>query len=209
MKYSGVYPAAVAFAVKGYMKERYGKAYTKDLLSKSKEQYREFLLRVPSVGEPKNPLSLNLYIAAYFGAIYKASEKSLSCSEVADIMAAALKKVKPFLSLINLNTKFGMWFTKTQVREYVNWYHKYGKNYPDTWSYNTKEIPGGIFYELTSCPIHKMCIAEDILELLPHLCELDHVMFSYMHGRLIRKNTIAEGGDSCDYNVYGDKTEVR
>lgn len=208
MKYSGVYPTAVAFAVKGYMNEKYGKAYTKDLLSKSKEQYREFLLRVPSVGEPKNPLSLNLYIAAYFGVIYKASKKSLSCSEVADIMAAALKKVKPFLSLINLNTKFGIWFAKTQIREYVNWYQKYGKNYPDTWGCDTEEISNGVFYELTSCPIHKMCIAEDILELLPHLCVLDHVMFSYMHGRLIRKNTIAAGGASCDYTVYGDKTEI-
>ena len=205
MKYNGIYPAVVAFFIKRYMNKKYGKTYTKNLLCKSNSTYADFIFRVPSIGEPKNPLCLNMYVAAYFGAIYKASEKTLTCDEFADIMAVALKKVKPFLSLVNLNTKLGMWFMKTQVKGYVNWYKENGQKYPDTWSYNTKEIPGGVFYELTSCPIHKMCVTENIPEVLPYLCELDYIMFSYMHGKLIRKNTIAAGGKSCDYTVYGNK----
>lgn len=205
MKYSGVYPAFVDSFIKGYMNQKYGKAYTKELLSKTQNIYAEFIYRTPSIGEPKNPLSLNLYVAAYFGAIYKASDKSLTCNEMADIMAVALRKVKPFLSLINLNTRIGMWFMKQQIEEYVNWFAKFGSKYPDTWHYTTKEIPDGVFYELTSCPIHKMCIAEDIADVLPHLCNLDYIMFSYMHGKLIRKNTIASGGKSCDYTIYGNK----
>ena len=40
---------------------------------------------------------------------------------------------------------------------------------------------------------------------MPLLCELDNVMITLQHGILHREQTIAAGGDYCDYYITGDK----
>ena len=40
---------------------------------------------------------------------------------------------------------------------------------------------------------------------MPLLCELDQVMISLQHGVLHREQTIAGGGDYCDYYITGNR----
>ena len=40
---------------------------------------------------------------------------------------------------------------------------------------------------------------------MPLLCDLDHVMIHLQHGVLYREQTIAAGGEYCDYFIFGDK----
>lgn len=44
-----------------------------------------------------------------------------------------------------------------------------------------------------------------VRELMPLFCELDEVMITLQHGVLHRQQTIAGGGDYCDYFITGDK----
>ncbi len=40
---------------------------------------------------------------------------------------------------------------------------------------------------------------------MPLFCELDEVMITLQHGVLHRKQTLANGGEYCDYFITGDK----
>lgn len=40
---------------------------------------------------------------------------------------------------------------------------------------------------------------------MPLFCELDEVMITLQHGVLHRKQTIANGGEYCDYYITGNK----
>ena len=42
-------------------------------------------------------------------------------------------------------------------------------------------------------------------ELMPLFCELDEVMITLQHGILHRKQTLANGGEYCDYFITGNR----
>ena len=44
-----------------------------------------------------------------------------------------------------------------------------------------------------------------VSELMPLFCELDEVMITLQHGVLHRKQTLANGGEYCDYFIMGNK----
>lgn len=44
-----------------------------------------------------------------------------------------------------------------------------------------------------------------VSELMPLFCELDEVMITLQHGILHRKQTLADGGEYCDYFITGNK----
>ena len=48
-----------------------------------------------------------------------------------------------------------------------------------------------------------------VSELMPLLCALDEVMIKLQHGVLHREQTLAGGGEYCDYYITGDREDVR
>ena len=44
-----------------------------------------------------------------------------------------------------------------------------------------------------------------VSELMPLFCELDEVMITLQHGVLHRKQTLANGGEFCDYYITGNR----
>ena len=46
---------------------------------------------------------------------------------------------------------------------------------------------------------------ETVQELMPLFCELDEVMITLQHGVLHRKQTLANGGEYCDYYITGNR----
>lgn len=44
-----------------------------------------------------------------------------------------------------------------------------------------------------------------VSELMPLFCELDEVMITLQHGVLHRRQTLADGGEYCDYYIKGNK----
>ena len=64
---------------------------------------------------------------------------------------------------------------------------------------------GACYYRITRCPICAYTKKLGVFELMPLFCELDEVMIKLQHGVLHRKETIAKGGDYCDFFILGDK----
>ena len=66
--------------------------------------------------------------------------------------------------------------------------------------------PEGFYYHFTRCPLNDFARREGYLEVLPVMCEIDLLTASLMHAKLIRRQTLASGGDMCDYWFVGDKS---
>lgn len=109
--------------------------------------------------------------------------------------------------MINFNKPSGVRFArKTLFGNYLKWYNKHGKDYPDTWIFvGDDENHDGLYYELHSCPICKFCESQGIPEIMPPLCKMDNMMFRMVRGKLKRYQMIAPGGSMCDCLVVGDE----
>lgn len=63
-----------------------------------------------------------------------------------------------------------------------------------------------IYYEFTHCPVAEFAEQNDLLEVMPALCNPDYTAMELIHAKLVRTTTCSNGC-KCDYNVCGDKDE--
>ena len=108
----------------------------------------------------------------------------------------------------DLNTDKGKAENKKSVVKYAKWYtpEKEAK-YPTSFKVDFIGQPyeGACYYRITRCPICSYARNLGVSELMPLFCELDEVMITLQHGVLHRKQTLANGGEYCDYFITGDK----
>lgn len=72
-------------------------------------------------------------------------------------------------------------------------------------NWNTEVIPGRDTDECTilyrKCGLCALGRQEGLLHLVPHMCALDILSVEWMGGVLYRTETLAAGGDCCDFYV--------
>ena len=61
-----------------------------------------------------------------------------------------------------------------------------------------------IRYVFTACPVAEFAKENDLLDVLPALCNADYAAMELIHAKLIRKTTCGNG-DVCDFAICGDK----
>lgn len=61
-------------------------------------------------------------------------------------------------------------------------------------------------YEFTACPVAEFARENQLLDILPALCNPDYAALELLHARLIRTTTCGNG-KLCDYAICGDKDE--
>ena len=207
MKYKGFYFLLFKGPMKKVLIEKYNKAYALEIIKNSKKVYRELIKNMDDIGED-NPMAYNEMFALVFVAPYIASEKKIPPETVQEMMRRSLYTFKWFFSLINLNTKRGKEANKKNILKYYKWYtEEKEKLYPTSFKVDFEGEPyeGACYYRITRCPICAYTKKLGVDELMPLFCELDELMISFQHGVLHRKETIAKGGDYCDYFILGDK----
>ncbi len=67
------------------------------------------------------------------------------------------------------------------------------------------DYEGACYYRITRCPICIYAEKRGVCELMPLFCQLDGVMIALQHGVLHRRQTLANGGDYCDYYITGNR----
>ena len=207
MKYKGFYFLLFKGPMKKVLIEKYNKAYALEIIKNSKKVYRELVKNMEDIGED-NPMAYNEMFALVFVAPYIASEKKIPPETIQEMMRRSLYFVKWYFSLINLNTKRGKEANKKNILKYYKWYtEEKEKLYPTSFKVDFEGQPyeGACYYRITRCPICAYTKKLGVDELMPLFCELDDVMISLQHGVLHRKETIAKGGDYCDFFILGDK----
>ncbi len=207
MKYNGFYFWLFERPMKKVLLENYEKEYAFEIIKKSKKVYREIVEKADDIGSD-NPMAYNELFALVFVSPYLASEKKIPPETIQEMMRSSLYYLKWFFSLTNLNTERGKKSNKKNIVKYVNWYTpEKEKKYPTSFKVDFvgKPYEGACYYRITRCPICAYTEKLGVSELMPLFCELDNVMITLQHGILHRKQTIASGGEYCDYYIEGNK----
>lgn len=207
MKYNGFYFWLFERPMKKVLLENYEKEYALEIIKKSKKVYREIVEKADDIGSD-NPMAYNELFALVFVSPYLASEKKIPPETIQEMMRSSLYYLKWFFSLTNLNTERGKKSNKKNIVKYVNWYTpEKEKKYPTSFKVDFvgKPYEGACYYRITRCPICAYTEKLGVSELMPLFCELDNVMITLQHGILHRKQTIASGGEYCDYYIKGNK----
>lgn len=207
MKYNGFYFWLFKRPMKKVLIEKYGKEYASDIIGKSKGFYRDLVENMDDIGDD-NPMVYNEMFALVFVSPYLASGRKIPPETIQEMMRRSLYYIKWFFAMTDLNTKRGKDSNKKNIVKYYKWYTpEKEKLYPTSFKVDFEGQPyeDACYYRITRCPICAYTKKLGVDELMPLFCELDDVMISLQHGVLHRKETIAKGGDYCDYFIVGDK----
>lgn len=207
MNYNGFYFGLFSGSMKKVLREKYGRDYAGKIMKESKSVYRRIVEEADDIGKD-NPMAYNELFALAFAAPYLASGKEIPPETIQEMMRRSLYHVKWYFSMTNLNTDRGKSANKKSIVKYVKWYTpEKEKQYPTSFKVDFVGQPheNACYYRITRCPICAYCKKLGIEELMPLLCETDHVMIALQHGVLYREQTIAGGGKYCDYYIVGDK----
>ena len=207
MKYNGFYYRLFKGTIKKVAEEKYGREFAAELMKKSARVYRELVEKADDIGDG-NPMAYNELFALVFTAPYVASEKKIPPEVVQEMMRRALYHIRWYFGSVNLNTDRGKAANKKSVVKYAKWYTpEREKLYPTSFKVDFVGQPyeGACYYRITRCPVCAYAERLGVSELMPLFCELDSVMITLQHGVLHRKQTLASGGEYCDYFITGDK----
>lgn len=204
MKYIGFYWNVLAPLMKGSIKKRFGSDIADKAIKNGKEKYRYILEKANDLGN-HNPLAHNAYFAYAFVAAWLGCDKALTPEQMGDVMGDVLHKVGFLFSTTDMNKKSHVEKYKKTLGKYIDWQSENLKKYPSSWNMYVDDVPNGLSYHFTSCPIAATCKKLGFPEIMPPLCQTDHTMAAIRHGKLKRNGTIADGADICDYWFIGDK----
>ena len=196
MKYNGFYVWMFKSPMKKVLAEKYDKKYAAEIMKKNKAVYRKLVEQADDIGDD-NPMAYNELFALAFVAPYVASDKKIPPETVQEMMRRSLYHVKWYFSMTDLNTDKGKAENKKSVVKYAKWYT------PE----KEKQYPTSFKVDFVGQPYEGACYTEKlgVPELMPLFCELDEVMITLQHGVLHRKQTLANGGEYCDYFITGNK----
>ena len=208
MEYTNKYWKMIIPIVKKGLVRRFGKEETASLLQKADAIYRDMLNRADDIGKD-NPMSSNLYEGLIFFAIWEAADGKISIDDLREIthevMGFPLMKVVGIF--VNAN-KSGLARLEKKMHKNAEWLEVHPQYKGVSWDFNfdkTKHSEG-FYYHFTRCPLNDFARREGYLEVLPVMCEIDLISASLMHAKLIRRQTLASGGEMCDYWFVGDKS---
>ncbi|MCR5031406.1 MAG: L-2-amino-thiazoline-4-carboxylic acid hydrolase [Lachnospiraceae bacterium] len=188
--------------------QRFGKEGTKALLQKADSVYRDMLSKVDDVGAD-NPMSSNIYQCFVFLALYKASEGKISVADLRNItrefMGSPLMKLASLKR--NLNKEKGVQDLSNLLHNNVAYLEEHPQYKDASWDFHFDETlhKDGFYYHFTHCPLNDFARRENMLEVLPVMCDIDFLTARIMHSVLHREQTLASGGTMCDYWFVGDK----
>lgn len=194
--------------VKKNLVRRFGKEEAASLIQKTDAAYRDMLNRADDIGKD-NPMASNLYEGLLFLALWEAADGKISVDDLREITRAVMQF--PAMKLVGLfvnANRSGLEKLEKRMHKNAEWLEVHPQYKGVSWDFNfdkTKHSEG-FYYHFTRCPLNDFARREGYIEVLPVMCEIDLLSAELMHAKLIRKQTLASGGDCCDYWFVGDKS---
>jgi hypothetical protein len=186
-----------------------GKETTTEVKRKAKQLYHEIILRSSSIGGRKNPLTMNVLIAAFIAAFYKSAIGQITVEQMGLILSNAMEETAAFRSFTKIMSR------KIFTRKWQDGRNKvaiesqrkfYPANFVSEFIYGKTTDEYGINY--LECAICKLFQQENCLELVQQMCQFDYVMAKYMGCKLSRTKTIANGDGICDFWYTKSLTQI-
>lgn len=209
LKYTNKYRKMLIPLAKRSLVRRFGKEEAAALIKKADAVYRDLLNRADDVGKD-NPMASNVYECLVFFAIWRAADGRITVDDLRAIAHEVLSfpLLKAAGLYINANTKTGQKRLEKMMLKNAAWLEQHPQYKGASWDFNfdSEKHSEGFYYHFTKCPLNDFARREGYLEVLPVMCEIDLLTAGLMHARLIRGQTLASGGEICDYWFVGDKS---
>lgn len=208
MEYTDKYWKMIIPLVKKDLVRRFGKEEAASLIQKTDVVYRDMLNRADDIGKD-NPMASNLYEGLLFLALWEAADGKISVDDLREITRAVMQF--PAMKLVGLfvnANRSGLEKLEKRMHKNAECLEVHPQYKGVSWDFNfdkTKHSEG-FYYHFTRCPLNDFARREGYIEVLPVMCEIDLLSAELMHAKLIRKQTLASGGDCCDYWFVGDKS---
>ncbi|MBR3508010.1 MAG: L-2-amino-thiazoline-4-carboxylic acid hydrolase [Lachnospiraceae bacterium] len=174
----------IKHAIKKYLRKHFPRE-EKVILKRAEEIFPKLVAKAPNIGGKENSLASNLEMFLLFLSYYEATDHRMAGEAIDEIIADLYNNVKWLNGLMNINKKG---ILSTLRNALYKSYRKYA--------------------QLVGCPIADYAAKYGYMDLMPHMCALDHSYAKLMHAKLIRTHTVATGADSCDYWYVPDQSET-
>ena len=200
----------VRFALRHFRKHlvaTYGKAEGEAIARESLQGFEVLLPEIPYIGGDENRYTKSLYLTAAMLAMYRSLQaRGASVEEAARLI---------YLGTASFFDSFPTrWLMRWQGRRMLgpqrieqlrrDAARSQERRYPDDWVFEFVEGDGHdceMGMDFSECGIVKYLDREGAPELAPYLCWIDYPQFAALHLRLDRTETIAQGGQRCDFRV--------
>lgn len=203
----------VCKAIIRYLKRHFN-GEEKEIIRKADAILPDLKAKAPDMGGKENALAGNLDMFLLFLSFYEATDHRMAGDAIDEIIQDLYAHYKWLGCFLNINRKPVLSF----FRNYL--YKSYGKyanlvsqkqakgEWLDTWGMivNPDNVTEGYAFTLVGCPLVEYAKKYGYVDLMPHMCALDHAYAKLMHAKLIRTHTVATGADSCDYWYVPDKS---
>ena len=202
-------------AIRRYLKKHYPRS-RKRIIARAERIRPKLMKKAPDMGGKENSLAGNLNMFILFLSYYEATNHRMAGEAIDEIIEDIYKHMKVFNRVMDINNKSIL----TLLRKYLyRSYQKYADTveekkshgqWMDTWGMivNPNNDDRGFAFTLVGCPLVEYAKKYGYMELMPHMCALDHSYAKLMHAKLIRTHTVATGADSCDCWYVPDKSKT-
>lgn len=154
----------------------------------------KLMRRAPDLGGKENALANNLDMFILFLSYYEASNHRMDGAAIDEIIADIYKRLKFLNVVMNINRpRFLAILRKHLYKSYQEYADKVKEKqkqglWLDTWGMivDPNHTDEGIAFTLVGCPLAEYAKKYGYMELMPHMCALDHAYAKIMHARLIR-----------------------
>ena len=208
MKYKGTFIKLFPLMLKKPMIEQYGKEVTRKAFKGAPAIYREMLADCDDIGAD-NPMAKNIYMCFVFLAIWKAADGAVDPDGLRVVIRKWMKSklVGKLMGGKDLNKPEDMEIAQRRFHAMQDWADAHPEYRDKTWDFNFDETKhrDGSYYHFTRCPIEAFARKNGFLEVLPVCCDIDYLTTELSHGVLHREQTLATGGEMCDYWIVPDR----
>lgn len=209
MKYIGRYWYILSFLLKKPLSKCCGRKAAGKYIKEAAAIYKQMLAETEDIGAD-NPMAGNLYMCYVFLAIYRASKGGISIDDMRSVVGEFMRSKAVSMSMggMDINKAEDMQKLYATFKRMAQWAEDHPEYKDKTWDFNFDETlhNTGIYYHFTRCPLEKYCREHGLLDVLPIMCDIDHMNARLKHGILHREQTLASGGDKCDYWFVGDRS---
>ena len=183
---------------------RYGEAFTDTITRESLAEFRALIPALPYIGGRQNSLTGNLVSSASALAFYRVMKRhGRTIDEAGEylyrLMEAWVNRYPRFVRRL-----MGRYYMSQHNREKSRQKAATSqeRRYPGDWVREHVEGDGDTFdwgVDYTECGIVKFLHSQGADEFAPYLCLLDYALFGALGIELRRTQTLAEGGERCDF----------
>ena len=201
MKYTisaKVYNMAFGKMFKQYLKDHPMDIDIKDVLKKTKKEYKAMLERTPGLNG--NFMESNLVGACWYFALVK------SCPGMTPKLLDEINEVclnSPMM--VNMHAKCrkkGLLFTDKEMEKWEKASKiSQSSNLEMDWVFTFKHGKDNFDIDYTKCGCCRLAERENMMEYLPCLCHLDFSKFKVKGAKLTRSCTLEKGDSHCDFHL--------